>query len=103
AAIGFAYHSRSGIPAGNAEAAGTASTGATPLVITSVVDEGDTVRLAWIDPSQGRASFVISLIGDDGTGQPLHQVPPGQAGTIVTGLDPQAQRLCFRVLAVDGS
>jgi hypothetical protein len=72
-----------------------------PVVVTAIRDEGSTVRLTWIDPSGGEAVFIISQQTATGF-RPVRTVPAGQTETIITGLDPDADQYCFRVLAVNG-
>ena len=71
------------------------------IVITSVRDDGDSIRLAWIDPTAGRAQFVVTQVFDDAPAR-VYSVPSGQSETVITDLDPNAPRYCFRVLAVLG-
>ncbi|HEY7224487.1 MAG TPA: hypothetical protein VH561_12990 [Micromonosporaceae bacterium] len=106
AAFGLAWHGFDKRPASGADgaaSAGSATTDGPPpqvILVTSLRDEGDTVRLAWIDPTGGQATFVVSEIASDDTLVASHLAPTGQTEIVITGLDPKAPQYCFRVLAV---
>jgi hypothetical protein len=107
AAIGLAWQ-RGGagpqVPADDAEAEAhpSATAPAMVVVITNIRDEGDTIRLTWVDPTDGQALFIVSeMTGEEG--RAIRNLPPGQTDTVISGLDPNAPQYCFRVLAVWGS
>jgi hypothetical protein len=67
-------------------------------VITTFDDRGGSIELGWTDPSGGVASFVVYRVGERDA---YLQEPPGSTGTVVQGLDPQADQYCLYVVAVD--
>jgi hypothetical protein len=101
-AVGLLYVRGAGGEAPDTRNAGntqTAGDGLSSIIITGIRDDGSSVQLTWIDPTDGQAFFVVSQITASGA-QPLQQVPPGQTETVVSGLDPNDKQYCFRVLAV---
>lgn len=65
-----------------------------------LVDRGTSLDVSWSDPTGGGAGFIVV----DVLSQParaLLQVAAGTTQVAVEGVDPQATRMCLRVVAVD--
>jgi hypothetical protein len=66
--------------------------------ITQLDDRGSSIELAWNDPTNGRAQFVINRIDGD-RNEFVQRVDPGLTRTVVADLDPDAE-YCFQVVAI---
>lgn len=70
--------------------------------ITGLEDRSTSVLLRWTDPSDGEATFVVTLRSGKGV-EPVAQVRSGKVEFLVEGLDPAATQYCFQIVAlVDG-
>jgi hypothetical protein len=70
-------------------------------VVTTLTDRGSSVVLVWTDPSVGAATFLVLSV-DGARSNLLLQISPGTTTATVTGLDPEAPRYCFEVVAFVG-
>ena len=57
-------------------------------------DRGTNVLLAWSDPSEGQAHFVV-IRTDEGEQRGIATYLPGVMQAVVDGLDPDADRYCY--------
>jgi hypothetical protein len=70
-----------------------------PPTGVTLADKGGSITLTWIDPSEGKVSFVVAG-GRVGTpSQPLESVPAGRTTFTVYGLN-NKEDYCFTVAAV---
>ena len=67
--------------------------------LTRLDDNGDTITLTWTDPTAGNLQFVVvDTTTDDVTA--LATATAGSTTYTVTGLDPDADRYCYRILGI---
>jgi hypothetical protein len=67
--------------------------------ITDLRVDATSVWLTWIDPTNGRAIFVVSEVTAQGT-VPVREVAAGTTTTQIVGLNAATAQYCFRVLAI---
>lgn len=89
-------------PSSSAAPAPTSVPGGDPAfapTLDSVADDGDRITLTWTDPTGGDAQFVVVDVTRSPQ-QALVTVPAGNTSHTVTGLDPDAGRYCFQIVAI---
>jgi hypothetical protein len=77
----------------------TAPAGALPPTEVALRDEGGSVTLTWVDPSDGRVPFIVTGGRVDATPGLLESVPVGRTTSTLYGLNVRYD-YCFTVAAV---
>ncbi|GAA0577195.1 hypothetical protein GCM10010172_72380 [Paractinoplanes ferrugineus] len=73
--------------------------GGSPPAGVKIVDNGSTIKITWVDPTDGTVSFLVAMGHPGEQLKPVTTLGPGQTTYEVSALNP-ALNYCFAVVAV---